>query len=43
MDAHFPKRHLSAKVCVDIDHQTEEGASDMKLKTMGIDLAKEVF
>lgn len=43
MDAHFLKRHLSAKVVVALLPLKQKGASEMKITTIGVDLAKEVF
>ena len=43
MDAHFLKRHLSAKVVVALLPLKQKGASKMKITTIGVDLAKEVF
>jgi hypothetical protein len=42
MDARYPERH---QMCQSSDVMTTEkiGASDMKITTIGIDLAKEVF
>ncbi len=43
MDAHFPMRHQSAKVVFAVMTTKQRGASEMKITTIGIDLAKEVF
>ena len=43
MDAHFLKRHLSAKVVMALRSLNHKGASDMKITTIGIDLAKAIF
>jgi len=42
MDARFPGRHQCAKVAIFINHDKEE-ASEMKITTIGIDLAKNIF
>jgi transposase len=42
MDASFQKRHLSAKVEMQVNHIQKE-ASEMKITTIGIDLAKNVI
>jgi transposase len=42
MDARFPKRHQCAKVELLINHQ-RKGASEMKITTIGLDLAKNIF
>jgi hypothetical protein len=42
MDARFPKRHQCAKVEMLLNHQ-KEGAFEMKITTIGLDLAKYIF
>src|ERR1700693_2711937 len=43
MDAPFLQRHQSAKVEVVFEPLKRKGASEMKITTIGIDLAKTVF
>jgi hypothetical protein len=42
MEARFPKRHQCAKVEMLLNQQ-EKGASEMKITTIGLDLAKSIF
>jgi hypothetical protein len=42
MDARFPKRHQCAKVEMLLNHQ-KEGAFEMKITTIGLDLAEYIF
>jgi hypothetical protein len=43
MDARYPKRYQCAKVVVQLSPLNKRGASDMKITTIGVGLAKEVF
>jgi hypothetical protein len=44
MDAQFPIRHLSAKVVVaSVTTKHRKGHPKMKITTIGIDLAKNIF
>ena len=44
MDTHFPIRHLSAKVAVALlTANQRKGHPKMKITTIGIDLAKNIF
>ncbi|SFL84655.1 hypothetical protein SAMN02982985_01762 [Rugamonas rubra] len=42
MDAPFQKRHLSVKVMMSLNH-VPKGAPEMKVATIGADLAKSVI